>query len=110
MKGKDYDEIKLANGNYLKVHTRDKCAGEFCCVHNPSEHPLNKAPYVWRWDRYLMERLCPHGVGHPDPDDVDYIRATQGDEAAQAHGIHGCDGCCSPKGYQWFSQAEKIEE
>jgi hypothetical protein len=37
-----------------------------------------------------MERICPHGVGHPDPDDAAYhIRIGQGYKT-----IHGCDGCC----------------
>lgn len=39
-------------------------------------------PSVWRADRRLLERLCPHGVGHPDPDD------------RSADRVHGCDGCC----------------
>lgn len=38
-----------------------------------------------------MERTCPHGVGHPDPDDAAY-RASQGDTDC----THGCDWCCSP--------------
>ncbi len=33
-----------------------------------------------------MERICPHDVGHPDPDDMNVIA---GDSS------HGCDGCCS---------------
>ena len=40
-------------------------------------------PQHFRDDRGIMERICPHGVGHPDPDD--YLA---GD------GMHGCDGCC----------------
>lgn len=40
-----------------------------------------------------MERICPHGVGHPDPDEIDL--------EVNAKGIHGCDGCCSAQGYQW---------
>ena len=33
-----------------------------------------------------MERTCPHGVGHPDPDSP---------WAHDSHEwIHGCDGCC----------------
>ena len=35
-------------------------------------------------DGHFTERLCPHGIGHPDPDDT---RA--------AKRIHGCDGCCT---------------
>jgi hypothetical protein len=36
-----------------------------------------------------MERICPCGVGHPDPDDAAY-RLSQGDDDT----THGCCGCC----------------
>ena len=39
----------------------------------------------WRIDRYIVERICPHGIGHPDPNQ---ILPTDDD------GRHGCDGCC----------------
>lgn len=49
-------------------------------------------PMLWRDDRYLMERQCPHGIGHPDPDHMAYARGLGlGDQ-----GVHGCDGCCQP--------------
>jgi hypothetical protein len=44
-------------------------------------------PLHWRYDRGILERICPHGVGHPDPDD----------KASASDGIHGCDGCCAPR-------------
>lgn len=44
----------------------------------------------WRPDRGIMERVCEHGVGHPDPDDVK-VQAGGWTET-----IHGCDGCCNP--------------
>ena len=35
----------------------------------------------------LVERVCPHGIGHPDPDWL---------KGKPSHwGVHGCDGCCS---------------
>ena len=35
-----------------------------------------------------MERLCKHGVGHPDPDDMAVKKRPLG-------GLHGCPcGCC----------------
>jgi hypothetical protein len=40
----------------------------------------------------MMERICPHGVGHPDPDDLEYKRKQGLPDAA---GIHGCCGCCN---------------
>jgi len=29
-----------------------------------------------------MERECPDGIGHPDPDEINPNK------------MHGCDGCC----------------
>lgn len=34
-----------------------------------------------------MERICKHGIGHPDPDDLKV-------QSSWAEGVHGCDGCC----------------
>ncbi len=65
------------------VHLPEKCAGRACVVHAPSEHHMRDWPLTWRGDRGIMERACPHGIGHPDPDDI-------GDD------VHGCDGCCYP--------------
>jgi hypothetical protein len=69
------------------VHSRDECEGDHCPIHNPSDHPLKDAPTHWRGDRGIMERVCQHGVGHPDPDDIRVRRGWW-------EGIHGCDGCC----------------
>jgi hypothetical protein len=46
-------------------------------------------PQHWRTDRKIIERICPHGVGHPDPDDPKMMEVYEA--------IHGCDGCCQPK-------------
>jgi hypothetical protein len=44
----------------------------------------------WRGDRGIFERICEHGVGHPDPDQFDYWIETR-----QKHQmVHGCCGCC----------------
>lgn len=86
--------VQLKGGAILQTHPAEACAGEHCCIHNPSDHPLNTAPMNWRGDRALMERICEHGVGHPDPDDISFKRATRGDRFADAEAIHGCDGCC----------------
>ena len=69
----------------LTCHHPDRCAGEVCSIHNHSNHSMRDFPQHWRSDRGIMERVCPHGVGHPDPDCV-YSQA-QGE-------THGCDGCC----------------
>ncbi len=67
---------------------------ERCCIHNPSDHSMRSFPMHWRRDRQLMERICPHGIGHPDPDHMHYVRAVRGGKLAQLEGIHGCDECC----------------
>ena len=79
-------------GQKLVVHNRIDCSGK-CAIHNPSDHPLKDAPTHWRDDRALMERICKHGVGHPDPDDLAYKISIRG-EVAEWEGVHGCDGCC----------------
>lgn len=80
----------------LKTHGPDQCSGEFCSIHNPSDHPLKDAPFNWRADRGLMERTCEHGVGHPDPDGLAHLkRVLKRKYESYAFGTHGCDGCCS---------------
>jgi hypothetical protein len=76
------------------VHSADKCAGQPCVMHNPSQHHMVDWPCNWRDDIQLMERLCQHNVGHPDPDCVAYITQMLGEAV-----IHGCcaDGCCRPR-------------
>jgi hypothetical protein len=96
-----WDLIVVANGT-ITTHPMSACAGEICCVHNPSAHSMLAWPQLWRDDRMLMERLCPHGIGHPDPDDISYKRRTRGEEFAYYEGIHGCDGCCRPPGGKRF--------
>jgi hypothetical protein len=50
-------------------------------------------PTHWRDDRKLMERICKHGVGHPDPDDLAHKKRIGLD--VDTISIHGCDGCCN---------------
>lgn len=72
----------------IRTHRRKKCRGELCCIHNPSDHPMRSFPQVWRRDRRIVERVCPHGIGHPDPDDLKV-------RIYPSEGVHGCDGCCA---------------
>lgn len=65
-----------------------------CTVHHPTD-PHADWPTHWRADRGFMERICPHGVGHPDRDHLNYLRRTGGARHAAAEAVHGCDGCCS---------------
>jgi hypothetical protein len=72
-----------------------ECKKHGCVIHSPSKHSMRKFPTHWRDDRHLMERICPHGVGHPDPDQIGYTRRKFGENAARTESVHGCDGCCS---------------
>lgn len=66
----------------LNVHDPSLCEGRACCIHAPSDHSMAEFPQHFREDRGIMERTCPHGIGHPDPDDPTLDT------------VHGCDGCC----------------
>lgn len=72
----------------IRCHGPEQCANEYCCVHKRSDHHMRHFPQHWRADRYLMERICPHGCGHPDPDDMSLL-------AGEYQSVHGCDGCCA---------------
>ena len=87
-------------GQFIKVHTKQDCVGPFCCIHNPSHHHMREWPTYWLEDRYLMERICPHGIGHPDPDHIAHLsQAVQDSES-----VHGCDGCCVQEVKEWLSR------
>lgn len=70
------------------VHSVEVCSGR-CALHHPSDHHMRDWKLIWRTDRHILERICPHGVGHPDPDDQ-FV----GLPDPESQGIHGCDGCC----------------
>ena len=89
---KNMEKYETGTGQIVWVHTKDKCEGNYCCIHNPSDHEMKDFPTHWRDDRMLMERICEHGVGHPDPDDLAF-KARNGYDDSE--GVHGCDGCCT---------------
>jgi hypothetical protein len=72
------------------VHPADYCLNKNgCTIHGPSDHAMTYFPQMWRDDKGIMERICSHGIGHPDPDDVKLLGINGWTE-----GVHGCDGCC----------------
>lgn len=102
-----------AGPTLMYVHGRDKCEGRGipCCIHDPSDHGMRAWPMNWRSDTEVMERMCEHGTGHPDPDHMAYVRSLTpehdcpdeypGDEGGACpyphlewQGVHGCCGCC----------------
>lgn len=78
-------------GQRLWVHDEKKCVGDSCCIHRPSKHHMRGWAINYRSEYNHMERLCSHGVGHPDPDSVEFAKRFGKDLS-----VHGCDGCCSP--------------
>ena len=74
------------------VHHFTVCLdSDFCVIHHPMPGPWEQWPTYWRTDRAMMERLCPHGVGHP-------VAENYGRPGLPDHFfVHGCCGCpCSP--------------
>ena len=84
------DLVAVQEGILTNVHRPDQCVGERCWVHNPSDHHMVTWPISWRADKRTAERVCSHGIGHPDPDDVFY-----NDRIGRDVTVHGCDGCCT---------------
>lgn len=73
-----------------QVHSYSVCRGRECIIHRPDRRDSDLWPLLWREDRGIFERICPHGVGHPDRAQRDYWLRTE-----QEHNfIHGCDFCC----------------
>lgn len=85
---------RLVGGVEILAHPPEDCAGQPCCVHNPSAHHMRAWIQEWRGDKARMDRTCRHEIGHPDPDHIAYVLATQGGAKASLQSIHGCDGCC----------------
>jgi hypothetical protein len=88
------EEFQFANTKG-RIHAKEDCDGPPCCFHSPSLHPMIEEKMILRtdWGVPLIERLCPHGIGHPDPDSVAWLKKKTGDDSWS---IHGCDGCCQP--------------
>ena len=89
-KADQMDFVYLENTDIkIWTHKKDLCAGQQCTVHNLSKHSMRSFPQHWRSDRAIMERICEHGVGHPDPDEYKLLG-----KHGWAEAVHGCDGCC----------------
>jgi hypothetical protein len=86
----NYEEQVLEGGQRIIAHKASVCRGDLskkrprhCPLHRRTDHHMRAWPQHWRDDRGIMERTCPHGIGHPDPDDP------------TTDTVHGCDGCCA---------------
>lgn len=79
-----------ANFTYVHEPTTN-CFTGHCAAHNPVDHHMRDWPMHWRADRGILERICLHGTGHPDPSQFDYWHSI-GHDWEQ---VHGCCGCCA---------------
>jgi hypothetical protein len=86
----ELDQWLLGEVLLSSVHSPQLCAGEFCVVHNPSDHHMRSWPLNWRDDTGIFERLCPCGIGHPDPDQLPFFKKA----GLEALAVHGCCGHC----------------
>ncbi len=83
------EQTLLESGQVIWHHPTAHCFGEWCAIHRPMPGPWASWPRLWREDRGIMERTCPHGVGHPVAEMVGRVRDDELD--------HACDGCpCGP--------------
>jgi len=111
----------VANGEWITgsgqvvsvVHSPKACEGRPCVIHNLTDHNMRAFPTFFRyggmpWDIKPphTERTCPHGIGHPDPDDMAHWISI-GDDSM---GVHGCDGCCQKSADENWERVVKSEE
>lgn len=85
------------------IHGPAVCAGTNCPFHNPSDHVMKAWPKVIRAST-LVERTCPHGCGHPDPDSVDHFTR----QGVSHMDVHGCDGCCNLKPWRHPPEVDRV--
>ena len=87
------EQVRVNETQVIWAHDSSQCAQDsVCSIHNPSAAAEAIGVRHWRNDRKMMERICTHGIGHPDPDQVSYWKSVGLDTFTL--GVHGCDGCC----------------
>ncbi len=83
--------VKNKHSHFIMAHVHDADSCEApCVIHTPSDHHMRD------WDlaffNSTLDRVCPHGYGHPDPDSVEFARKHHPEQTFEPH-TH-CDGCC----------------
>lgn len=91
-------QLENSNQKLTRVHSAERCSGTNCAIHNMSNHHMRSWPQIFREDNATMERVCSHGIGHPDPD------------SPNADWAHGCDGCCDPSSVPEPVEEKTVEE
>lgn len=85
--------VKLENSDMVlkNVHAQGKCRGSYCTIHWRSDHHMRSWPQVFNPMVIAMERVCEHGIGHTDPDEIN------NDVVVRFEHDSKCDGCCVPR-------------
>jgi hypothetical protein len=87
----DNEIWSLPDGTILyNVHPPERCEGSPCWIHHPTNHHMVDWPMIRR-ESGLLERQCKHGIGHPDPDSLWFMKNIL---HIEGYGVHGCCGCC----------------
>lgn len=95
---------RLERGRWLQRHYVNThpeypdCITHTCIFHNPSDHHMLKWPTRIQMTAGLIDRICEHRIGHPDPDSMGYFLRRDGIDL----GMHPCcpEQCCDPE--QWL--------
>lgn len=85
-------DMTIVENGALRTHPASACHGRHCWIHDPTPSHMTSWPVRWRGDKGTAERICKHGIGHPDIDDVNYNLSIRRDVTQ-----HGCDGCCAAR-------------
>jgi hypothetical protein len=86
--------IKLEHSDmvFKRAHSKGSCRGPYCTIHNRSDHHMRSFPQIWNPMIFCMQRVCTHGIGHPDPDEIN------NDVVVKIDHETNCCGCCVPRG------------
>ena len=74
--------LEWSTQKIVNVHPTFLCEGQPCTVHNRTQHHMRGWKQNFRQDNGGMERICPWGVGHLDPDSPGYQK--------RSLAVHGC--------------------
>lgn len=80
-------------GGVFQTHSITRCFNQtpaWCSIHNPIPGPWSDWPAYWHQDTLRIMRVCPCGVGHPDPSQFAWWY-TKGALELSAH------ACCARK-------------
>jgi hypothetical protein len=66
------ESFQIHNGVTIQVHPGDQCAGEYCVIHNPSDHPYRDLPLTMN-ERGVMFRIGEDKLYIVDPDSAAFF-------------------------------------